>query len=73
MWKQITVTGFLVMALQPRYLNQFLEEVPARVAKGELKYAEDRRYGLESVGQSLYDVQKGNNTGKVVIVVSDDD
>ena len=72
LWKQITVSGFLVMNFQAKYLKQFLKEVPARVARGELKYTEDKRHGLESVGQTLYDVQKGNNTGKAVIVVSDD-
>lgn len=60
------------MAYQAKYLQKFMSEIPARVAKGEIKYTEDKRYGLESVGQTMYDVQAGSNTGKAVIVVSKD-
>lgn len=66
------MTGFLVRAYMGKYLNQFMEEIPARVAKGEIQYTEDKRYGLESAGQTFYDVQAGHNTGKAVIVVADD-
>ena len=72
LWKQLTLSGFLVKDLFEKYLEQFMRDIPPRVAKGEIKYTEDKRQGLQSVGQLMYDVQAGKNTGKAVIVVADE-
>ena len=47
-----------------KYGKQFMDDIPARVARGEIKFTEDRREGLDAVGQTLYDVQVGRNTGR---------
>ena len=72
LWKRLTMYGFLGFDFEEKYGKQFMEDVPARVARGDIKYTEDRRRGLESVGQTLHDVQAGKNTGKAVIVVADE-
>ena len=46
--------------------------IPPKVANGELKYLEYVKHGLESVGQTLLDVQKGGNVGKAVIIVANE-
>ena len=71
--KQLTLSGFFVSDLAPKYFQQFMQDIPPRVARGEIKFTEDKRRGLESVGQLTYDVQAGKNRGKAVIVVADDD
>lgn len=46
--------------------------MPAKIASGEMKYLEDRSYGLESVGDAILAVQKGTNFGKKVVIVAED-
>jgi NADPH-dependent curcumin reductase CurA len=70
--KSITIHGFIVGSLHGKYEEDFYREVPAKVAGGRVKFTEDVRYGLESVGQAIEDVQRGRNTGKTVIVVDDE-
>ena len=68
----MTVSGFLVFDTLEKYGKKFSDDIPGRVARGEVKFIEDKRRGLDAVGQALYDVQVGKNTGKAVIVVADD-
>ena len=68
----MTLSGFLAFDKFEKYGKKFMDDIPARVARGEIKYNEDKRRGLDAVGQTLYDVQAGKNTGKAVIVVTDD-
>lgn len=46
------------------------ETFEAAVARGEIKYLEDRKLGLEHAGEAIVDVQTGRNKGKSVIVVA---
>ncbi|KAI0782983.1 alcohol dehydrogenase [Abortiporus biennis] len=70
--KQIKMSGFIVgnPKLVAKYEERFYQEVPPKVAKGEIKLREDRSIGLESAGQAILDVQVGNNNGKKVIIVA---
>ena len=68
----ITLCGFIVGSLLPKYDEVFYAEIPARVARGEIKFTEDIRQGLQSVGKAIEDIQRGRNTGKVVVVVAEE-
>ncbi|RPD54820.1 NAD(P)-binding protein [Lentinus tigrinus ALCF2SS1-7] len=71
-WREITFNGFLVGSLMPKYDDEFFATMPARVAKGEIKYKEHFVKGLENAGQALLDVLSGENFGKSVVVVSEE-
>ncbi|KAL5483430.1 hypothetical protein ACEPAI_8661 [Sanghuangporus weigelae] len=72
LYKSLTVNGFIVGNLDAKHGASFLDFVPPKTARGEFKYKEDVRRGLEAVGQTLLDVQTGRNEGKAVIAVADD-
>ena len=71
-WREITFNGFLAATLMPKYDDEFYATMPARVAKGEIKYKEHHVKGLENAAQALVDVLKGDNFGKSVVVVSEE-
>lgn len=70
--KEITIYGFLVNTILPKYVDEFYKEIPAKLARGELSYLEHRVVGLDHVGDALLAVQKGQNLGKSVVIVADD-
>jgi hypothetical protein len=45
--------------------------MPTKIARGEIKYQEDKTVGLEHVGEALLSVLTGKNTGKSVVVVAE--
>jgi NADPH-dependent curcumin reductase CurA len=63
--------GFIVSSLSSKYEAGFYEEMPAQVARGEIKYQEDRTIGLERAGEAILSVLTGKNTGKSVVVVAE--
>ncbi|TFK22693.1 alcohol dehydrogenase, partial [Coprinopsis marcescibilis] len=69
--KSITIQGLLVHHLQAKYDEEFYNVVPEKLANGELKYKEHIWDGLESVGEAILAVQKGLNTAKAIIRVSE--
>ena len=46
--------------------------MPARVARGAVRYREHTVRGLEHAGQAILDVQMGRNFGKSVVVVAEE-
>ena len=64
--------GFLVGSLAPKHADDFLRTMPARVARGEIKYREHVVRGLENGAQAIVDVHLGKNFGKSVLVVADE-
>jgi len=70
--KQLTLYGMLVGPLAAKYDPIFYKEMPARVARGEIKYSEDVTRGLENVGKAIVDVQTGRNKGKSVVLVAEE-
>ncbi|GLB39900.1 putative N-terminal domain of oxidoreductase [Lyophyllum shimeji] len=70
--KSISMNGFIVARLQPKYDAEFYATIPAKLASGELKYTEEIWDGLEKVGDAILAVQKGTNKAKVVIKVADE-
>ncbi|KAH9854530.1 NAD-P-binding protein [Lenzites betulinus] len=70
--QELSVHGFIVGTLRPKYVAEFYQTFPARVASGEIRYKEDRVQGLERAGDALVDVLRGNNFGKSVVIVADE-
>lgn len=70
--KELSLHGFIVGSLRDKYGAQFYADFPGRVARGEIKYKEQRVLGLEKAGHALLDVLRGDNFGKSVIVVADE-
>lgn len=70
--KELSINGFLVFSLAPKYSEWFYNEIPGRIAKGELRFLEDFKKGLEYAGHAIEDVQRGRNHGKSVVVVAEE-
>ena len=70
--KELSLHGFIVGSLRPKYEAEFYATFPARVASGEIKYKEDRVRGLERAGEAIVAVQSGKNFGKSVVIVADE-
>jgi NADPH-dependent curcumin reductase CurA len=70
--KQLKISGFIWSSLASKYEAKFYEEMPLKVARGEIKYQEDRTIGLEHVGEAILAVLTGKNTGKSVIVAAEE-
>ncbi|TFK22716.1 alcohol dehydrogenase [Coprinopsis marcescibilis] len=70
--KSLSVNGFIVTDLEPKYSKEFYNTVPQLVASGQLKYREHVYEGLESAGEALLAVQMGTNKAKAVIKVAKD-
>ncbi|KAG6901822.1 hypothetical protein C0995_007529 [Termitomyces sp. Mi166 len=71
--KSISMNGFIVFRLEPKYQEEFYNTIPAQVASGRLKYTEEVTKGLDKVGDVILAVQKGQNRAKAVIQVADDE
>ncbi|KAJ7482970.1 hypothetical protein B0H11DRAFT_2417853 [Mycena galericulata] len=71
-FKCISMHGFLVSFLRPKYTEAFRTEFVPKVVSGEIKFTEDARRGLETVGDLFLAIQKGTNTGKAVVLVADE-
>ncbi|GJE88548.1 NADP-dependent oxidoreductase [Phanerochaete sordida] len=70
--QEIKLFGFITTTLMPKYLADFYKEVPGQIARGELKYVEDRKHGLELAGEAIRDVWLGQNRGKSVVIVGEE-
>ncbi|KAJ6499486.1 alcohol dehydrogenase [Mycena vulgaris] len=70
--KSMSIHGFSVTSLIPKYTAAFRAEIVPKVVSGEFKFAEDVRHGLERVGETLLAVLKGENMGKAVVVVANE-
>ncbi|KAG5644331.1 putative secondary metabolism biosynthetic enzyme [Asterophora parasitica] len=70
--KSLSMNGFIVMNLFPKFHNEFYATIPAKVASGEIKYTEEVTSGLDKVGEVILSVQKGLNKAKAVIKVAND-
>ena len=70
--KSITLHGFFVDRLCPKWNEVFMNIVPSLVASEKLRFKEETFQGLEVVGHALLDLLKGKNVGKVVVHVAED-
>lgn len=67
----ISMNGFIVFDLAPKWEDKFNNVIPPKVASGDIKYREDIYRGLERVGEVILAVQKGVNKAKAVVHVAD--
>jgi len=67
--KQLKIFGFIV-SLDPKHIKNFMAEIPAKVASGEIKYLEDRTIGMEYGCEALLAVLTGKSNGKGIIIVA---
>ena len=70
--KSISMHGFVVSLLMPKYAAQFYAEMTAKVASGEIQYREHVYDGLVNSGEAIAAVQKGLNSAKAVVHVADE-
>lgn len=70
--KELHLHGFLVFTLLSKYGEPFYAEIPGRIARGEFRYIEDIKKGLEYAGDAILEVQQGRNHGKSVVQVAED-
>ncbi|KAF8811022.1 NAD(P)-binding protein [Phlegmacium glaucopus] len=70
--KSITMQGFIVGGLIPKYNDQFYAELTPKIASGEIQHREHVYDGLVNGGEAMLAVQKGWNTAKAVIHVADE-
>jgi len=70
--KGISINGFVVSTLSPKYLEAFEREVPALIASKGLTYREDVTRGLENAEVAFDNFLKGAFIGKSVVVVADE-
>lgn len=54
------------------WLADFHKEIIPLVLQGKITSREHRYYGLNEAGRALADLHHGHNTGKAVIVVSEE-
>ena len=52
--------------------DQMLAEVAPAVARGDIRYLEDIRQGLETLPTAFAEMLKGGNFGKMLVRVADD-
>ncbi|KAF8589598.1 NAD(P)-binding protein [Ramaria rubella] len=69
--KRLSLNGFIVSDHQDLH-DEFYGDMPNKVASGLIKHREHIYRGLKEAGQAILDVLKGDNKGKVVIVVTDE-
>ncbi|KAF8994481.1 alcohol dehydrogenase [Cyathus striatus] len=70
--KALSINGFIMTPLAPKYGAQFYDEVPKLIAEGKMKYREEVYNGLEKVGEAMSAAQQYTNKAKVVVHVADD-
>ncbi|EIM82740.1 alcohol dehydrogenase [Stereum hirsutum FP-91666 SS1] len=70
--KRLTVQGLNVVALAPKYSEEFYRILTPLIKEGKIKHREDVSKGLDTAGQGIADVQRGTNTAKKVILVAEE-
>jgi len=72
LFKGLSVYGHLTMQYETVYAEEFYEKIPWLIANGSIQQREQLYRGLEKAPQALHDLLKGDNTGKVVVVLRDE-
>jgi len=70
--QRLTIRGLLVGDWESKYGDEFYNEIPPKIARGEIRYTEHVVRTLDEAGQLILDVQKGDNKGKAVIVLANE-
>jgi NADPH-dependent curcumin reductase CurA len=70
--RRATMTGFIILDYLPRY-GEALDEMSSWLKSGKLKSREDIVEGLENFPSALTKLYTGENHGKLVLKVAEDD
>nr|GAT58601.1 NAD(P)-binding protein [Mycena chlorophos] len=70
--KCLHLHGILVFRIFHKHAKAFWEEIPPKLASGEIKFREEVTKGLDKAGDVILAVQKGTNTGKAIVVVAEE-
>lgn len=72
MKKRISIQGFIVPDLIPRFIGKFFAEIPALMGQGKLRSEEAVVEGIENAPQAIVDMLgSGHNVpGKLVVLVA---
>ncbi|KAJ6501331.1 hypothetical protein DFH09DRAFT_825548, partial [Mycena vulgaris] len=68
----IHMHSILVFRLMPKHYQEFYATIPAKIARGELKHAEDISTGLHNVGDVILAVLKGMTQAKPVVAIAEE-
>lgn len=71
--RQLTLRGFIVSSLMPRWEKDFQQEMPELVRQNKIRSREDVRFGVEKLASSFLDLLAGQHDGKVVVLTDDDE
>lgn len=69
--KSLTVRGFIILHEWTKRNEDFYRDVPAWLAKGELKSKEDVTKGLENAADAVVGIFEGKNFGKALVEIWD--
>ncbi|CAF1142010.1 unnamed protein product [Adineta ricciae] len=72
--KRIKLQGFIVFDKfsDPEFFEGFYSKIPKWIVSGELKIKEDVTKGLEKAPEAIIGIFRGNNFGKAVIQIAED-
>ncbi|KAJ6521076.1 hypothetical protein DFH09DRAFT_1331434 [Mycena vulgaris] len=68
----IHMHGILAFRLMPNYYPEFYATIPAKIARRELKHAEDISTRLDNVGDVIVAALKGMIQAKPVVVIAEE-
>ena len=72
LFKTLSVNGYMVWQHEEKYGDEFYEKVPHLIANDDIQLREQIYKGLEEAPRAVYEVQKGLNTGKAIVLVAED-
>jgi len=72
LFKTLSVHGYMVWQHEEKYADEFYGKVPHLIANGDIQLREQIYKGLEEAPRAVYEVQKGLNTGKAIVLLAED-
>ncbi|EST07856.1 Alcohol dehydrogenase, C-terminal [Kalmanozyma brasiliensis GHG001] len=67
--KEIKYQGFIVSSFIPKWIGQFMQEVPKMLAEGKIKNREDVTFGVYGAEDAFLRLFTGENNGKVAVLI----
>ena len=71
--KRLTIKGFIIFDDYADHYPEFAKDMMVWLAEGKIKYLEQVVDGLENAAEAFMGLLKGENFGKLVVRVGDDD
>ncbi|GAK63767.1 alcohol dehydrogenase [Moesziomyces antarcticus] len=67
--KELKYQGFIVSSFIPKWLGQFMKEIPQMLAEGKIKNREDVTFGVYGAEDAFLRLFTGDNNGKVAVLI----